>query len=141
MYFRRLLLSCAAAQVLILAAPQAFAQSAPAPVLPYNVGASPFLSIQSAFVILVCYLLFSAYNYVRTIAHHARTMAYIGLSPSEFRILMAAWPFMAPASGVDEMASDGPSRLDTAILILAAFAVIGLAAKALADAQEIAAGE
>ncbi|WP_018264820.1 CDP-alcohol phosphatidyltransferase family protein [Methylosinus sp. LW4] len=104
-------------------------------------GASPFLSLQSAFVILVCYLLFSAYNYVRTIAHHARPMAYIGLGPSEFRILMAAWPFMARVSGVDEMASDGLSRLDTAILILAAFAVIGLAAKALADARELAAGE
>ncbi len=38
MYFRRLLLSCAAAQVLTLAAPQAFAQSAPTPVLPYNIG-------------------------------------------------------------------------------------------------------
>ncbi|WP_331935939.1 ShlB/FhaC/HecB family hemolysin secretion/activation protein [Methylosinus sp.] len=40
MYFRRLLLSCAAAQVLALAAPQAFAQSAPTLVLPYNVGAA-----------------------------------------------------------------------------------------------------
>jgi phosphatidylglycerophosphate synthase len=97
-------------------------------------GASPFLSFQSAFVILVCYLLFSAYSYVRTIAHHARPMAYIGLGPSEFRILMAAWPLVARVMGVDEIASDGPSRLDTAILILAAIAVIGLAAKALADA-------
>jgi phosphatidylglycerophosphate synthase len=101
-------------------------------------GASPFLSLQSPFVILVCYLLFSAYNYVRTIAHHARPMAYIGVGPSEFRILMVAWPFVAQVTGVDGMASDGPSRLDPAILILAAFAVIGLAAKALADARELA---
>jgi hypothetical protein len=68
-------------------------------------------------------------------------MVYIGLGPSEFRILMAAWPFVARITGVDEMAYDGPSRLDTAILILAAFAVVGLAAKALADARELAAWE
>jgi phosphatidylglycerophosphate synthase len=100
-------------------------------------GASPFLSFQSALVILACYLLFSAYNYVRTIAHHARPMAYIGLGPSEFRILMAAWPFIAQATGVDE----GLSRLDTAILILAAIGVAGLAIKALSDARQIAAEE
>jgi hypothetical protein len=67
--------------------------------------------------------------------------AYIGLGPSEFRILMVARPFVAQITGVDGMASDSPSRLDTVILILAAFAVIGIAAKALADAREIAAGE
>jgi hypothetical protein len=100
-------------------------------------GVSPFLSFQSALVILACYLLFSAYNYVRTIAHHARPMAYIGLGPSEFRILMAAWPFIAQATGVDE----GLSRLDTAILILAAIGVAGLAIKALSDARQIAAEE
>ncbi|WP_024882041.1 CDP-alcohol phosphatidyltransferase family protein [Methylosinus sp. LW3] len=104
-------------------------------------GASPFLSPQSAFVILVCYLLFSAYNYLRTVAHHARPMSYIGLGPSEFRILMAAWPFVTQVTGVDEIVYDGLSRLHTAILILAAFAVIGLAAKALSDAREIAAVE
>jgi hypothetical protein len=54
---------------------------------------------------------------------------------------MAAWPFVAQVTGANEIVYDGPSRLDTAILILAAFAVIGLAAKALSDARDIAAGE
>ncbi|WP_159731486.1 ShlB/FhaC/HecB family hemolysin secretion/activation protein [Methylosinus sp. Ce-a6] len=38
MTIRTLLLSCSAAQALALAAPQAFAQSAPTPILPYNIG-------------------------------------------------------------------------------------------------------
>ncbi|MBU3890753.1 ShlB/FhaC/HecB family hemolysin secretion/activation protein [Methylosinus sporium] len=38
MNFRCLLLSCVAAPALLLAAPQAFAQSAPTPILPYNIG-------------------------------------------------------------------------------------------------------
>ncbi|WP_036288034.1 hypothetical protein [Methylosinus sp. PW1] len=104
-------------------------------------GASPFLSLQSALVILACYLLFSAYNYVRTIALHARPMTYIGLGPTEFRILMAAWPFIAHASGIDATAPGGAARLDAAILILAAIGVAGLAVKAFSDARQVAAEE
>lgn len=104
-------------------------------------GASPFLSFRSAFVVLACYLLFSAYNYVRTIAQRARPMAYIGLGPTEFRILMVAWPLVAQAFGVDETAHEGHSRLDTTIMILAAFSFIGLAGKAIADARQLAAEE
>ncbi|MBG0811250.1 CDP-alcohol phosphatidyltransferase [Methylosinus sp. H3A] len=104
-------------------------------------GASPFLSFQSTLVILTCYLLFSAYNYVRTIALHARPMSYIGLGPTEFRILMATWPFVARAGGIDATAHDAAARLDTAFLILAAIGVAGLAVKAFSDARQIAAEE
>ncbi|CAN2536472.1 hypothetical+protein [Methylocapsa aurea] len=96
-------------------------------------GVSPFLSLQSSLVILACYLLFSAYNYVRTIALYARPMSYIGLGSTEFRILMAAWPFVAHAGGIDAATNDAAARLDTAILILAAIGVAGLAVKALSD--------
>lgn len=104
-------------------------------------GVSPFLSLQSSLVILACYLLFSAYNYVRTIALHARPMSYIGLGPTEFRILIAAWPFVAHAGGIDATTHDAAARLDTTILILAAFGVAGLAVKALSDARQIATEE
>lgn len=104
-------------------------------------GASPFLSLQSALVILACYLLFSAYNYVRTIALQARPMTYIGIGPTEFRILMTAWPFAALAGGIDATAPGGATRLDAAMLILAAIGVAGLAVKALADARRLAAEE
>jgi hypothetical protein len=104
-------------------------------------GLSPFLSIESAFVVLICYLLFSAYTYIRAIARHVQQMAYIGLGATEFRILMAIWPFAAHAMGVDETIDDGVSRLDAAIMILAAFAICGLALKALSDARRIAVDE
>lgn len=104
-------------------------------------GASPFLSLESAFIVLTCYLLFSAYNYIRTIAHRSQPMAYIGLGPTEFRILMVAWPFVAHAAGIDGTEREGFSRLDAAIAILAIVAVAGLASKALSDARQLASEE
>jgi phosphatidylglycerophosphate synthase len=54
-------------------------------------GLSPFLSLISAFVVLLCYLLFSAYTYIRAAANHVHQMSYIGVGATEFRLLMAAW--------------------------------------------------
>lgn len=104
-------------------------------------GFSPFLSFESAFVVLICYLLFSAYTYIRAVVRHVQQMAYIGLGATEFRILIAVWPFAAHAMGVDESVDAGVSRLDAAIMILAAFAVCGLAIKALSDARRVAMDE
>jgi hypothetical protein len=104
-------------------------------------GFSPFLSIESAFVVLICYLLFSAYTYIRAIVRHVQQMAYIGLGATEFRILMVVWPFAAHAIGIDERADVGVSRLDAAIMILAAFAICGLAIKAVSDARRVAMDE
>jgi hypothetical protein len=101
-------------------------------------GMSPFLSIESAFIVLICYLLFSAYTYIRAIVRHVQQMAYIGLGATEFRLLMAIWPFAAHAMGIDETVDAGVSRLDAAIMILAAFAICGLAIKALSDARRVA---
>lgn len=104
-------------------------------------GASPFLSLGSALIVLICYLLFSAYTYIRAIARHVQQMSYIGLGATEFRILMIAWAFVAHAAGVNETADHGVSRLDAAIMLLAILAVGGLAIKAVTDARRLAADE
>jgi hypothetical protein len=104
-------------------------------------GLSPFLSIESAFVVLICYLLFSAYTYIRVIARHVQQMAYIGLGATEFRILMVVWALAAHAIGIDATTDQGVSRLDMAISILAIIAVFGLGVKAMTDARRVAMDE
>jgi hypothetical protein len=104
-------------------------------------GLSPFLTIESAFVVLICYLLFSAYTYIRAIARHVQQMAYIGMGATEFRILMAVWAFAAHSLGIDATLGKGVSGLDAAITILAIFAVCGLAIKAFSDARCVAMDE
>lgn len=101
-------------------------------------GFSPFLSLIAAFTILLCFLLFSAYTYIRAAAHHIHQMSYIGVGATEFRILMILWAFLGAATGLKEPLVSGLSGLDIAILILAAFAVVGLGAKAVIDARTIA---
>ena len=102
---------------------------------------SPFLSLKSAFIILFCYLFFSAYTYLRAAAGRVQQMAYIGLGTTEFRILMIVWAFVAHAIGIDETVVDGVSRLDAAIMLLAILAVCGLVIKVVRDAQRIAADD
>lgn len=104
-------------------------------------GLSPFLSLGSALIVLACYLLFSAYTYIRAIARHVQQMSYIGLGATEFRILMVAWAFIAHAVGINESSVHGVSRLDAAIMLLAVLAVGGLAIKAVSDARRVAADE
>jgi len=104
-------------------------------------GMSPFLSLKSAFIILFCYLFFSAYTYLRAAAGRVQQMAYIGLGTTEFRILMIVWAIVADAIGIDETVVDGVSRLDAAIMLLAILAVCGLVIKVVRDAQRIAADE
>lgn len=104
-------------------------------------GLSPFLSLKSASIILFCYMFFSAYTYLRAVAHRVQQMAYIGLGATEFRILMIIWAFAASAIGVDETAINGVSKLDSAIMILAAIAVCGLFCKVVLDARHIASRE
>lgn len=103
-------------------------------------GFSPFLSMISAVIVLLCFLLFSTYTYIRAVVRHVRQMAYIGVGATEFRILMVVWAFAANALGIRE-SGNGLSTLDTAIIILAAIAVGGLAVKVFADARRIAGEE
>ena len=101
-------------------------------------GLSPFLSLIAAFTILLFFLLFSAYTYIRAAAHHIHQMSYIGVGATEFRILMIVWAFLGAATGIKEPLVNGLSGLDIAILVLAAFAVVALGVKAVMDARIIA---
>jgi phosphatidylglycerophosphate synthase len=104
-------------------------------------GFSPFLSLIAALVVLLCYLLFSAYTYIRAAVENIHQMAYIGLGATEFRILMVVWALLGALVGIHESYASGPSRLDLAIAFLGALAVVGLAIKAFTDARNIAAEE
>ena len=104
-------------------------------------GLSPFLSLVSALVVLLCYLLFSAYTYIRAATQRVHQMAYIGVGATEFRILMILWPIVGAISGLHEPLVQGISRIDAAILSLAALAVCGLVYKSIVDARDIARDE
>lgn len=104
-------------------------------------GLSPFLSLVSALVVLLCYLLFSAYTYIRAVTQSVHQMAYIGVGATEFRILMIVWALIGAISGLHEPSVNGLSAIDLTILILAIGAVIGLVFKTIIDAREIAQDE
>jgi phosphatidylglycerophosphate synthase len=104
-------------------------------------GLSPFLSLVSALTVLLCYLLFSAYTYIRAAAHHVHQMSYIGVGATEFRILMIGWAVVAALCHIREPLVSGLSGLDLAILGLAVFAVLGLGFKAIGDARAVAVEE
>lgn len=101
-------------------------------------GLSPFLSLFSALIILICYFLFSSYTYIRAATQRVHQMAYIGVGATEFRILMITYPLLAVLFGVHEPHLGNPTTIDFAIVILAVIAVISLAVKAVVDARELA---
>jgi hypothetical protein len=100
-------------------------------------GFSPFFTLRSATIVIVCYLLFSAYGYIRAATRHVDQMAYIGIGVTEFRILLALWPFAATALDVPNTLDQRLPPLDVAIMTLAGFAVIGLIAKLFLDGRRI----
>lgn len=101
-------------------------------------GLSPFLSLISALVVLLCYLLYSAYTYIRAAAHHIHQMSYIGMGATEFRILMIVWACAAAALGLREPLLGRMTGIDIAILSMGGIAVLGLGYKAVMDARAIA---
>ena len=102
-------------------------------------GFSPYLSLVSALIVLLCYLLFSAYTYIRAATQHVHQMAYIGVGATEFELLMILWPIVAATLGLREpLVSSDLSKTDDVILVMAAMAVCGLFCKAVVDAAEIA---
>ena len=100
-------------------------------------GFSPFLTLRAAAVILVCYLLFATYGYIRAATRHVEQMAYIGIGVTEFRVLLALWPFAALALGVPESRDDQLPAIDVAILSLAASAVAGYLGKLYLDSRKL----
>jgi phosphatidylglycerophosphate synthase len=101
-------------------------------------GLSPFLSLVAALVVLLCYLLFSAYSYSRAAAHHVHQMSYIGVGATEFRILMIFWAKASSAAGLKEPLVNGLSGIDISIFGLGLLAVVGLGVKAVTDARQVA---
>lgn len=104
-------------------------------------GFSPFLTLLSALAILICYLMFSAYTYIRAAAHHIHQMSYVGLGATEFRILMIFWAGLASMMGVSQPTVGTVTSIDIAILSMCALAIFGLAVKAVGDARVVATEE
>ena len=86
-------------------------------------GVSPFLSIESSLIIMVCFLLFSAYTFLRSAAGRVVQTALIGIGATEFRILLAAWPFMVMALGLSRPGAARFAGVDLAIIILSLVAI------------------
>lgn len=101
-------------------------------------GLSPFLTLLSSMVVLLCYLLYSSYTYIRAAVHRVHQMSYIGVGATEFRILMIAWACLAAALNLHEPVVGPMTRIDIALLAMGAMAVVGLGVKAILDAREIA---
>ena len=87
----------------------------------------------TSLVVLLCYLLYSAYTYIRAAAHHIHQMSYIGLGATEFRILMIVWACVASALGLQEPLLGRMTGIDIAILSMGGMAVLGLGYKAVMD--------
>ncbi len=100
-------------------------------------GFSPFATMRAAGIVVVCYLLFASYAYIRAAAPQSGQMAYIGIGVTEFRILLAFWPFAAVALGVPQSRDDVLPAIDIAILTLAGFALVGLLVKFFSDGRKI----
>jgi hypothetical protein len=100
-------------------------------------GFSPFLSIESSLIILACFLLFSAYTFLRSASGRVVQTALIGIGATEFRILSATWPFIASALGLGRPGATGFARVDLAILILSMVAIVSLIVNIFVDGQKI----
>jgi archaetidylinositol phosphate synthase len=62
-------------------------------------GFSPYFTMTSALVVLVMYLLFSAFTYIRVVVDRVHHLTYGRLGATEFRIMMAVWVFVAHVAG------------------------------------------
>ncbi len=102
-------------------------------------GFSPFLTLRSATVILFCYLLFSSYVYIRAAARPAEQMAFIGFGVTEFRMLLAFWPFAAIAMDLPAERHDALPAIDIAVMSLGAVAVCGFFGKMALEGRKLAA--
>jgi len=100
-------------------------------------GFSPFLSMESSLVILACFLLFSAYTFLRGAAGHVIQTTLIGIGATEFRILLAAWPFIATALGLNRAGAGGLERLDLTVIILSLVAILSLVVNIIVHGQKI----
>jgi phosphatidylglycerophosphate synthase len=100
-------------------------------------GLSPFFTMTSAAMILACFLMFSAYHYLRAASGRGSPVMLIGLGATEFRVLLAIWPFAAQALGLGAVVDGSQERLNAATALLALMAMTALVVKAIVDAQRL----
>lgn len=102
-------------------------------------GASPFMTMTSALLVLCVYLLFSAYTYVKVAVEGTHQLAYGGLGSTEFRALMTGWTLVGALDGPQlvQARTLGVPTIDCVIGGLSAVAVLCLAWIAIFDARRI----
>jgi len=101
-------------------------------------GFSPFFTLTAAATILACFLMFSAYHYLRAASGHVGQVVLMGVGATEFRLLLAVWPFFARALGVGSVVEGPEEQLNVVIAGLAVVAIAALIVKVVVDAQRIA---
>jgi hypothetical protein len=94
---------------------------------------SPFCTIEAAVLVLICFLTFATYNYIRAAYGLCRPMDLMGVGTTEFRLMLSLWPF-----GAMMMKLDPSGPFNFAAEILATIAIAALVGKAVVDAQKIA---
>jgi hypothetical protein len=100
-------------------------------------GFSPFLSMDSSLVIMACFLLFSAYGFLRAAVGRVVQTTLIGIGATEFRLLTATWPFIAIALGLNHPGAGGAGRVDLAIIMLSLVAILTLVVNIIVDGRNI----
>jgi archaetidylinositol phosphate synthase len=102
-------------------------------------GLSPFFTLTSALIILIMYLLISAYTYIRITVDNVHQMTYGGMGATEFRVLMAIWAIVAFNIGPSIKApSIGPyATLDLIVGTVAFVAFVAFVWKAHIDAVRV----
>jgi phosphatidylglycerophosphate synthase len=103
-------------------------------------GLSPYLTPVSALLVLVMYLLFSSYTYIRVAVESVHQMSYGGLGATEFRFAMAVWALGAAylQPRLDTPGAFGLFWIDICVGILSFFAFVALSVLACRDAARLA---
>jgi phosphatidylglycerophosphate synthase len=86
-----------------------------------GLGCSPYFTLCSALLVLSLYLLMSSYTYLRAAVEGVHRLSYGGLGATEFRIMVALWPFVPLifGSGVVSGRLFGFAGIDVVISLLA----------------------
>ncbi|QGM46163.1 CDP-alcohol phosphatidyltransferase family protein [Methylocystis heyeri] len=86
-----------------------------------GLGCSPYFTLCSALLVLSLYLLMSSYTYLRAAVEGVHRLSYGGLGATEFRIMIALWPFVPLALGPGVVSGRlfGYAGIDVVISLLA----------------------
>ncbi|MFY9628876.1 MAG: CDP-alcohol phosphatidyltransferase family protein [Methylocystis sp.] len=86
-----------------------------------GLGCSPYFTLCSSLLVLSLYLLMSSYTYLRAAVEGVHRLSYGGLGATEFRIMVALWPFVPLIIGPSVISGRlfGFSGIDVVIAFLA----------------------